>query len=294
MGQTTHEMPWRQEYITVDPDYAAELLAEHNTRNRPLDEQHARRLATEMTEGRWNEGLPDGIKLDTNFNILDGQHRLRAVVISGITVKMLVTYDLDPETFVAMDSIAKKRTAGDTLALYAGISKYRVNIGGALRLVKNWDNQLRNSGMSSQVSNTEILDFGNDFQKLGVDLEEYARVASRVRTKTRLSVGGTLAGLLMTTRATPGVDHTEWLTGLTTGANLSPGHPILALREYGMKNSAAGQSEEALPRYLKAWNSYIAETEIHMMRIGKSDRFIRPVEIPADSRIAADSITAFS
>lgn len=78
---TPHPAPWhRTMYIT--PKVAAHLLEHHNPRNRKLSEQQAMRYAKMMLAGRWLL-THQGIAIDTNGDLLDAQHRMRAVVLAG-------------------------------------------------------------------------------------------------------------------------------------------------------------------------------------------------------------------
>ena len=73
------------EYIT--PIRANQLLAQ-NKRNRPLNLKYVNHLASEMKQGRW-EANGESIKLNGS-ELLDGQHRLHAIKLSGVTVPILV------------------------------------------------------------------------------------------------------------------------------------------------------------------------------------------------------------
>ena len=94
----------------VTPEMAAKWL-EHNTRNRALREQVVRRYAADMKAGRWMV-TGDAIAFDKNGTIANGQHRLWAVFESGVTVRMLVVFGLDPEVVNVLDDHLK-RSLGD-------------------------------------------------------------------------------------------------------------------------------------------------------------------------------------
>jgi len=77
--------------MLVGPDQAIKWL-EGNTRNRRLDQKHVDYLAAEMKAGRWKL-THIGIAFDINGTLQDGQHRLWAIVMSGCTVEMNVTFN---------------------------------------------------------------------------------------------------------------------------------------------------------------------------------------------------------
>lgn len=98
----------------VGPEMAA-ILLEGNTRNRPAKQQHIENLAREMSEGRFQYN-GDTIRVDRHGNLLDGQHRLMAVVKSGTTHLMTIISGLDPETFLTIDQ-GTRRTSADMLGV---------------------------------------------------------------------------------------------------------------------------------------------------------------------------------
>jgi hypothetical protein len=97
----------------ITPELAAAWLENRNTHNRPLRDYRIAELARDMSAGRWHDtGEP--IKFDYNDALLDGQHRLGAIVASGVTIEMLVIWGLQPETQDYMD-IGLKRSVADSL-----------------------------------------------------------------------------------------------------------------------------------------------------------------------------------
>jgi hypothetical protein len=81
---------------------------------RPRSQRLVARYAEEMREGAWNSHSPFPIVIDTNQNLIDGQHRLQAVVESGIPQYFFVHRHVDPSVKECLD-IGKKRTNLDLL-----------------------------------------------------------------------------------------------------------------------------------------------------------------------------------
>lgn len=98
---------------SINPEYAAFLL-EGNSKNRPISKSNVEFLASQMKDGLFKYN-GDTIRVDRNGNLLDGQHRLSAIIASGTTQMMTVIGGLDPETFLTIDQ-GRKRTAGDLFA----------------------------------------------------------------------------------------------------------------------------------------------------------------------------------
>jgi len=72
---------------------AAAYLEKNLERNRPLSASTVARYAAEMQHGHWML-THQGIAFDDAGHLIDGQHRLHAIVKSGVGVDMAVTRDV--------------------------------------------------------------------------------------------------------------------------------------------------------------------------------------------------------
>lgn len=97
---------------TISPKVAESFLS-CNFDNRRVRQAHVRALAREMANGKW-EMTHQGIAFSDAGRLLDGQHRLMAVMESGVTVQMLVTRGVPDESFKAIDQHAR-RSISDAL-----------------------------------------------------------------------------------------------------------------------------------------------------------------------------------
>lgn len=100
--------------IKVTPCLAEEWLNK-NINNRKVSENSVRAYAQEMLAGRWKTN-GESIKFDRNGNLIDGQHRLTAIVKSRATIDCVVVTGLDPESFDTVD-IGKGRSTADNLCV---------------------------------------------------------------------------------------------------------------------------------------------------------------------------------
>lgn len=75
--------------IRITPDIAEEFLGKNND-NRKMRKLVVQTYAKDMSEGRW-EFTHQGIAFDCNGNLIDGQHRLAAIIESGMPQNMIVT-----------------------------------------------------------------------------------------------------------------------------------------------------------------------------------------------------------
>lgn len=140
-GATVTKLPPRLEKIQsgsrirMTPAMAQQLL-ESNQLNRPLAPGHAERIAGQIKAGKWRFN-GDTIKISKTGDVLDGQHRLWAIIESDTPVDTIVIFGIDRDAFATIDTIRKPRSLGDTVAL-AGQAKYRSVIGAALSWHIRW------------------------------------------------------------------------------------------------------------------------------------------------------------
>ncbi len=78
------------ELIHISPELAAEWLSK-NTFNRTLSRRSVDTYAADMRAGAW-ELTHQGIAFGADGVLVDGQHRLHAIVKAGVTIKMMVTW----------------------------------------------------------------------------------------------------------------------------------------------------------------------------------------------------------
>lgn len=78
----------------ITPKIAEEYLFQNKNNYRPLKRSVVNRYAEDMKNGRW-EMNGETITFDENGVLKNGQHRLAAIVKSGITVEMVVVRGVD-------------------------------------------------------------------------------------------------------------------------------------------------------------------------------------------------------
>ena len=110
--------------MDISPDIASQWL-EGNVRNRRIDQKHVNCLAQEMAAGRWMM-THQGIAFDANGTLIDGQHRLWAILQSGCVIRMPVSFGLPVECIDAIDGM-KARSNVDRMTLSGGFGTEGVN-----------------------------------------------------------------------------------------------------------------------------------------------------------------------
>lgn len=110
--------------VLVTPQKAGRWL-KSNTKNRDVREAHVERLASDMSAGRWMV-THQGVAFNCDGTLLDGQHRLLAVVKSGTSQWMCVTNGLPASSVAAIDD-HQKRSIGDSLKIVHGVTAPNIN-----------------------------------------------------------------------------------------------------------------------------------------------------------------------
>lgn len=154
------------EVVTVTPEMAKAWL-EKNQSNRPIRTRVVDALVRDIQNGNFRL-THQGIAFDEDGNLLDGQHRLTAVALSGVPTMMTVTHGLRAEDMQFID-IGIKRTFADTVTISGEGDDYPA---------------MRNNGMILAVRNliqlgykTSIIPTNSEIKKVFFALAPYIRVA---------------------------------------------------------------------------------------------------------------------
>lgn len=78
----------------ITPEKAREYLKRNCRNNRKIGERRVQNYAKDMAAGAWQLN-GEAIKFNKDGILIDGQHRLLAVIKAGVPIKMLVIRDVD-------------------------------------------------------------------------------------------------------------------------------------------------------------------------------------------------------
>lgn len=112
--QSRNGTEFSSEVVKVTPEMAA-LWLERNGGNRSVSAARVEFYAKQMRAGEWKL-THQGIAFDRSGDLVDGQHRLWAVIESGVAVKMLVSHGLSRDDMIAIDG-GRPRSAKDAFQL---------------------------------------------------------------------------------------------------------------------------------------------------------------------------------
>lgn len=97
---------------TITPD-TARIYLKLNNNNRPLRKTHIRELASDMMQGNW-QVTHQSIAFDITGRLIDGQHRLYAIIEAGLPIQISVTRGCSASSFSIIDR-GSNRSKSDIL-----------------------------------------------------------------------------------------------------------------------------------------------------------------------------------
>lgn len=128
---STNGVP-ESKYITVTPDMAQKWL-DNQSRNRAISQRRVRLYADMMQRGDWYQ-TNAGIAIDDHGQLIDGQHRLLAVIHSQTPVEMLVVENVPHKAQIVLDQPLIRR-AHDQIAIREGWGVKPIHIAVAKQMI---------------------------------------------------------------------------------------------------------------------------------------------------------------
>lgn len=256
------------EIRTITPDQARALLKK-NAVNRPLIASHLASLEADLKRGAM-QLTHQGIAVSSTGKLLDGQHRLLAIANTGISARLLFSWDLPDSVFSVLDS-GSKRSASDVLHADGAINT--TAMAAAIRLFILWKQM---PGLvwvgklpKTYATNTTILE---EYHRNDVAWQWAASTVVR-NQKNRVLAPGPM-GCLLYLAGTRGSFSAQYLetfcAELSSGADLPARHPILAYRAKVISTATLPSAQGRLADYIKLLNAYATGQQL---RIFKSQPF---------------------
>lgn len=133
---------------TITPEMAAEMLTHNIENNRKINDDRVRSYADDMKNGKWMV-TGQAIQFDENGTLIDGQHRLYAIVKAKTPVRMMVVSNLPTETIKVIDTmqartvsqIERMQNSSDLMRNRATVSLvgslFRFRSGGSRKMTVN-------------------------------------------------------------------------------------------------------------------------------------------------------------
>ena len=266
--------------VLITPESAKELL-KLNVSNRPLNQVTVDWYAKQMTNGQWTIS-GQTISISDKNTLIDGQHRLAAVVKSGKEIMFNVAYNVPFQSFVNYDSV-RSRGLSDVFAIEnilnyktisSIISKYNaLSLGQLSYLGFGNSNQSGGIKKKSKFTNIEALGLYNSNKEL---FQEVCHVSERCYVKIKLftpSQIGAFMYYLIVDKKHNKEKVFSFFTQLFFNENVE-NKSIYHLREK-LINGSIGQfrmvSKLKYIYLVKCWNAFVVGKEIKIYTFNDSD-----------------------
>jgi hypothetical protein len=252
--------------VDMTPERAEQLLAA-NTRNRKLKPDAVKFYAAQMRAGLWRL-THQGIAVACDGVIVDGQHRLHGVVEAGVTVPMLLTTGLAPETMAVVDT-GIKRNFADIIKMNFPEVAQRFNVAAAVAMIHRWEAGARGNDLAGvgsgavryRADNQTLLAF---YAARRAEFGYYVAEANKMR-RARPHFGCPSSVMALAVYLFEGIDYDDardFFEKLRTGAGLGQDHPILAVLRYAERVANTRDQKPGNDIWaailIKAWNRYRA------------------------------------
>lgn len=241
----------------MTPTEAQRLLDEYNTSNRTVRPRVVEEYTRSILQDRWQDHYLNKCSISTEGVLVDGQHRLMAIVAANKAVPFGVEWDVDPSIADIIDRGSPRRV--DDLPALAHIpNKSQVSSVAKILLGEYEGFALYDYTGPSRFSHQEVGDYiiKHEEEILAAQALLHHGRALKIQRKA-LSIF-----LVRAQRKHPKVDLLHFLADLGTGANLANGDPRLAARQWFVRYGSDGKSpdrkwESHYSILVKAFNSWM-------------------------------------
>lgn len=236
---------------TITPAQAKKWLASKNKDNRGLRMGMVNAYARDIESGNW-KFTGDAIRFNGDGTLIDGQHRLAAVVKSGKAIQSVVMRGLESESKFVFDTGAK-RSLSDVLH-YKGYM-YNALLAAAIR----WCAQYERGALASYESGFNLVSTSEALAWL----EKNKRIAANAKIvgSSGIPYGSVKSPLIAILHWDKTAEAMGFFESLRDGENLRKGHPIYSLREMLAQEYARDKRTKTTRVMqawtIKAWNAYV-------------------------------------
>lgn len=254
---------------------AAHAYLETNQTNRRVRRHVVVRYAAEMASGNWNGNTAETIKFNKSGELIDGQHRLRAVILAAETDGCPETVQLAFARGVSDDAqnyvdTGLSRSAADVLALYGIANSNTVASIARLAIIYEECGMEGIGNPTWSPSNSRVL----EFSKENMDVQSSACFADSPLMRGLMPKR--LGGFLHYT--TSGLDPKQggqFMDKLRDGVELSLEDPELRLRNLFISNKARRRGKIPVKIMLaysaKAWNARVEGRNVKQFKLGTAE-----------------------
>lgn len=271
MSKSMKNIEVTKEVIT--PDIAADWL-NANDHNRKLSDYNVKRLAETIRRDEWEEN-GETIKISKDAKVLDGQHRLAAIVVANKAITTLVAWNVPDEYFDTID-IGRPRRMNDMLYIRGETSER--TLASALTMLYRYKNRgnFNQIVASATPTPTELFNLLDKYP----EIRESASIGNKIRRRLRNAPASIMSVLHYTFSNIDPAQTEIFFESLMSGANLSEDDPIYRLRERVSVTGVKLDANEVAALTIKAWNAFRTKRKIQSISFRDSGPRAEAFPIP--------------
>lgn len=262
---------------TVTPELAQKWLGRNYERQRAVSYRAAKQYAADMQAGRWKL-TGDTIKLDIDGNVIDGQHRLLAVIDADVSIDMFVAWNVDTDAFLVLDQGRKRSFADYVRGLEVANS---TTVAAAVSMVASFRSS-RRFGSATAGSPVSISDLTETYEA-EPGIADWAAVACAIGSKFKFSPA-TICAVLYVADVTGAAEPRVFANQTLTGTDLEERDPAYVLRELLITRSGLSADRRKSNMFytagiVRAWNAFARGDQLSVLRgsvEGKLVQFFDP------------------
>lgn len=249
---------------TVNPEFAHKLL-KYNPKNRRLNHSHVMGLASQMEAGLFMPEL-GFISFDKKGQMIDGQHRLHAIIESVTSFEMRIITGLDSNVRDVIDT-GLKRTLADILRM-DGVENAGV-VSGAIAKMIIFDETGRLDARLNRKFHSA------DFKKAMKKHPEIIICAEKLRPSAIFRRPAQILTLYALCSKVAPKKADDFFLRLMTGENLEKNSPLLEIRrivlnKIGSRNNVA--ITDLIYALISVWNASRKGKSYDVGRINEAPR----------------------
>jgi hypothetical protein len=249
--------------VTMTPEWAEQLLA-LNTHNRKLSRNTVLFYESLINRRQWKT-THQGIAVDWNNVLQDGQHRLHAIVRTGQSVQILLSTKVDPSNYEAIDG-GKKRSAADTIGLVG--AKNATQIAAAIRAYLLYQKYPAHVWVGNNFNAITISDIKLFYESAPESINELAASALKAYKKFRpLNASALICFLLLAKSSDRVYESLEFVDRLGSGENLNTYDPILLYRSFLSNNKAPRGLQFHVASNIKMFGKWLKGEDLRQFRV---------------------------
>lgn len=232
----------------VGPKEALELLSS-NSVNRKLSVRNIEYLTQQIQSGNYRE-TGDTIKISKSGRLLDGQHRLNAIIKANKSINLTFCTGLEDEIFDVLDT-GKIRTASDIMSIKNIPNAHEVTAAATFLLKYNKGGLF----LGRKISNTDVLQTVMD----NPEIVDIVKIVCTENKKFRMISSSMIAALYYLFSKKNHQLTEDFFNKYYTGLGISREDPIYILRDRLIRDSV---NKIKIPLVYKmslmasAWNAF--------------------------------------